>query len=271
MSSGAKMEAIDSIKRIWEANDVLWNRRVIPLILEPLEKNGGLDTNGLWDHVLATAFGRSQKTFESIQLLCDPALPRRFWDDAFVLTRSHYENFVTMEWIAQDPGSRSQLFWDEYALKQAHFLEALGADRDDVRRERREEIIRDRDEALKRHGRRSGTLQLLPSLQERVRSLAEPLKNIFPNLEREYELYYRDVSGFAHPSGWGTALSLTESEDSIPTVECSPRVGYNAVILNGDWIFRILRCWNKRFQIVSEETVNEWHREWVERSGVGKL
>jgi hypothetical protein len=51
------MEAIDLIKRIWEANDVLWNRRVVPLILEPLEKKGGLDTNGLWDHVLATAFG----------------------------------------------------------------------------------------------------------------------------------------------------------------------------------------------------------------------
>ncbi|ALA57792.1 hypothetical protein NITMOv2_1364 [Nitrospira moscoviensis] len=89
VSSGENMEAIDSIKRIWEANGVLWHRRVVPLILEPLEKRGGLDTSGLWDHVLATAFGRSQKTFESIQLLCDPALPRRFWDDAFVLTRSH--------------------------------------------------------------------------------------------------------------------------------------------------------------------------------------
>jgi Family of unknown function (DUF5677) len=177
------MEALEASKRIWEANSVLWNQRVISSILEPLERKGGLDTNGLWDHVLATAFGRSQKTFESIQILCDPALPRRFWDDALVLTRSHYENFITMEWIAEDPDSRSQLFWDEYALKQAHFLEALGAERDDVRRERREEVIRERDEALKRHGRQSGTLGLLPSLQERVRSLAEPLKGTVPNLE----------------------------------------------------------------------------------------
>jgi hypothetical protein len=267
VSLGAIMEATTSIRRIWEANEVLWNQRVIPLILEPLEKKGGLSTSGLWNHILATAFGRSQKTFESIQILCSPSLPRRYWDDAFVLTRSHYETFITMEWIAQDPDPRSQLFWDEYALKQAHFLEALGMDRDDVRRERRDEIIRERDEALKRHGRRPGTLQLLPSLQERVRSLAEPLKKTVPNLEWEYEFYYRDVSGFAHPSGWGTALSLTNSEDSVPTVECSPRVGYNAVMLNGGWFFRILRCWNRRFRIVSEDTVDECHREWIERSG----
>ena len=140
-----------------------------------------------------------------------------------------------------------------------------------MRPERREEIIRERDEALKRHGRGPGTLQLLPSLHERVRSLAEPLKKAVPNLESEYEVYYRDVSGFAHPSVWGTALSLNDSEDSIPTVECSPRVGYNAVMLNGGLFFRILRCWNRRFRIVSEDTVDEWHREGIERSGIGDV
>ncbi|ALA57795.1 DUF5677 domain-containing protein [Nitrospira moscoviensis] len=195
---------------------------------------------------------------------------RNRWPDSAEYT-SHYETFITMEWIAQDTDLRSQLFWDEFALKQAHFLEALGPDRNDVRPERREEIIRERDEALKRHKRGPGTLQLLPSLQERVRSLAEPLKETVPNLEWEYEFYYRDVSGFAHPSGWGTALSLSGSDDSIPTVECSPRVGYNAVMLNGGWLFRILRCWNRKFRIVSEDTVNEWHREWAARSRVAEL
>jgi len=262
------MDQIESIRRIWKANEDFWNQKLLPCILEPLEHKGGLDTNGLWEHVLAIGFGRSVKTFESIQHLCNPSLARRLWDDAFVLTRSHYETFVTLEWIAREPEIRSNLFYDEYFLKMAHFLDQLDTERDDVRPERREAIFRERDEVLDRHNRGRGTLQLLPSLQDRVQSLVEPLKGIIPNLEWEYEFYYRDVSGFAHPSGWGTALSLVNSVDSTPTVECSPRTGYNAVSLNGAWFFRILRCWNRTFLPVSNETIETWHREWVLASGI---
>ena len=187
------MDQTESIKRIWEANEDFWNQKLIPFILEPLEHNGGLHTNGLWEHVLATAFGRSVKTFEAIQHLCNPSLTRRLWDDAFVLTRSHYETFITFEWIAREPETRSDLFFGEYSLKMAYFLDQLGEERDDVRPERREEILRERDEVLDRHKRRPGTLQLMPSLKDRVQSLAEPLKETVPNLEWEYEFYYRDV------------------------------------------------------------------------------
>jgi hypothetical protein len=152
----------------------------------------------------------------------------------------------------------------------AHFLDQLGTERDDIRPERREAILRERDEVLDRHKRGCGTLQLLPSLQDRVQSLVGPLKGTILNLEWEYEFYYRDVSGFAHPSGWGTALSLVNSVDSTPTVECSHRTGYNAVSLNSAWFFRILRCWNRTFLLVSNETIETWHREWVLASGIMK-
>jgi hypothetical protein len=262
------MDKLIAIKRIWEANENLWHGKIVPCILELLERKGGLDTNGLWEHVLATAFGRTQKTFESIQLLCNPALPRRLWDDAFILTRSHYETFVTLEWIAIDPESRSQLLVDEYAIKAAHFLDALGSDGQDVRPERWEEIYKDRDEALKRHSRNPGTLSFMPSLKQRVEALIEPLKRTVPNLNWEYGFYYRDVSGFSHPSGWGIVQSLSSVEGSIPTVEASPRIGYNAVMLNGGWFFRILRCWNRTFKVVADDTIDIWHREWMAKSGL---
>jgi hypothetical protein len=264
----ATMDQTEAIKRIWEANEYLWSQKIVPCILEPLERKGGLDTKVLWEHILATAFGRSLKTFESIQRLCDPALPRRLWDDAFVLTRSPYEIFVTLEWIAREPDARSEQFYDEYSLKLAHFLDLLGTERDDVSPERREEIYREREEVIKRHSRGPGTLRLLPTLEERVKDLAEPLKGKVPNLIWEYDFYYRDVSGFAHPSGWGIALSLSNPKDSVPIVEPSSRVGYFAVLLNGNWFFRILKCWNTTFKVVPDETIEQWHREWVIKSGV---
>lgn len=262
------VDQLESIKRIWEANEELWHGKVIPSILEPLERKGGLDTNGLWEHVLATAFGRTQRTFESVQLLCNPALPRRLWEDAFILTRSHYETFVTLEWMAVKPEPRSQLLVDEYVLKMAHFLDVLGKGAGDVRPEKRLEIYREREEALKRHSRGPGTLSLMPPLNQRVGDLVEPLKRTVPNLMWEYDFYYRDVSGFAHPSGWGIVLSLSGREDSVPTVEASPRVGHNAVMLNGGWFFRILRCWNRTFKVVPDEAIDTWHKEWMLKSGL---
>jgi hypothetical protein len=268
MSQEHSPDQAESIRRIWQANEEFHTEKLVTYILEPLEQKGGLDTNGLWEHVLAVAFGRSVKTFEAIQRLCNLGLARRYWDDAFVLTRSHYETFVTLEWMARDTELRSNLFCDEYSLKMAHFLDLMGPEREDVRPESREEIIRERNETLKRHGRGSGTLQLLPSLKERVQSLTEPLKETVPNMEWEYEFYYRDVSGFAHPSGWGMTLSLANSHENIPTVECSPRVGYNALSLNGAWFFRILRRWNATFHVVPNETVDVWHKEWIHASGI---
>jgi len=265
------MNQDEAIKRIWSANEDLWNHKIVSCILEPLEHKGGLNTKGPWEHVLATAFGRSLKTFEAIQLLCNPSLPRKLWDDAFVLTRSHYETFVTLEWTAVDPEARSSLLLDEYSLKMAHFLDLLGKDREDVNVERREEIYKERDSVLKRYSRGAGTQGLLPSLEKRVESLAESMKSTVPNLVWEYQFYYRDVSGFAHPSGWGITLSLSNSDGDVPVVDPSSRIGYNAVMLNGGWFFRIVRCWNRTFKVVAEDAIDKWHREWIIKSGVGGI
>jgi hypothetical protein len=262
------MDQSEAIKQIWETNEDLWNKKIIPLVLDPLEKSGGLGTNGLWEHILATAFGNSLKTFESIQLLTNHTLPRLLWNNAYILTREHYETFITLEWIAQDIKYRSELFFDDYSLKLAHLLHLSGEDIEEVCPERRKEIYRKRDEVLKRHSRGVGTLRLMPTLEERVRSLIGPLGIKMPNLFWEYECYYRDVSGFAHPSGWSIALSLFSSDGTVSVVEPSSRVGYNAVMLNGAWFFRILKCWNRTFRVVSEATVEQWHRQWITESGI---
>jgi len=257
-----------NIARVWAANEELWNTRIIPEVLVPLEKEDGLYTSGAWQHIAAIAFGRTQKTFESIQLLADPKRIRRLWDDAFILTRVHYETFVTLEWIRLDQEVRAQLVLDEFSLKQAHFIELLGEDGEGARTERREEILRERDEILRRYGRGPGTLHLLPKLEERVRAIATPLKEEHPNLEWEYDFYYRDVSGFAHPSGWGLVLSLSGDPDEVPMVEASVRNGYNAVFCNGGWFFRILRCWNAVFKRVPEDIVKNWEKEWAVKAGI---
>jgi hypothetical protein len=258
----------EAIKKIWEANEDLWNQKIIPVVLDPLERDGGLNTTGLWEHILATAFGNSLKTFESIQLLCSPSLPRLLWEDAFILTRRHYETFITLEWIAQDSPKRAILFLDEYWLKSAHFLDLGAKSQEDLHPEKLEEIYRERDEVLKRHSRGPGALHLLPKLEERVNSLVEPLKTREPNLAWEYAFYYRDVSGFAHPSGWGSTNSLSYAEGSVPVVGPENRIGLNAVLLNGSGLFRIMKCWNRTFKEVSDETVEEWHQQWQINSGV---
>lgn len=262
------MDQSEAIKRIWETNEDLWNKKIIPLLLDPLEQKGGVDTNGQWEHILVTTFGNSLKTFESIQLLCNPSLPRLFWEDAFILTRRHFETFITMEWIAQDSPKRSILFMDEYFLKSAHLIDLMDEHSQEVLPEKRKEIYRNRDEVLKRYSRGVGTLSLLPTLKERVESLTEPLRSREPNLEWEYQFYYRDVSGFAHPSGWGIAQSISNPNGTVPVVEPPNRIGFNAVYLNGAWFFRLLKCWNRTFKEVSDETVEEWHQQWQINSGV---
>lgn len=257
-----------NIRQVWDANEELWNTRIIPEILVPLETGGGLDTSGPWHHVAAIAFGRTVKTFEAIQLLAHPERPQRLWDEAFVLTRLHYENFVTLEWIRLDPEPRAQLVLDEFALKQAHFMESLGEDREGIALERSKEILQERDKVLSHYAKRPGTLHLLPKLEERVRAIATPLKEQYPHLEWEYNFYYRDVSGFAHPSGWGVVLSLSGNPDEVPMVEASVRNGYNAVFCNGGWLFRILKCWNAVFNRVLGDRVKEWEKEWAVRAGI---
>lgn len=262
------MKQIEEIKRIWKANEDMWNQKIMPLVLDPLEKKGGLGTTGPWEHVLATAFGNSLKTFESIQLLCNSSLPRLLWEDAFILTRRHYETFITLEWIAQDSLERSILFLDEYWIKSAHFLDLLDSNEENILSETRQEIYRQRDEVLKKHSKGCGTLHLLPKLKSRADSLVEPLKNREPNLAWEYDVYYRDVSCFAHPSGWGNMNSLSYAEDSVTVVGPQNRIGRNAVQLNGTGLFRIMKCWNRTFKVLSEETLDQWHKQWMTESGI---
>lgn len=263
------MDQNEAIKKIWQANEDLWNKKVLPDILDPLEKKGGLDTPGEWEHILATAFGNSLKTVESIQILCNPSLSRLLWEDAFILTRRHYETFITLEWIAQDSSKRAHLFLDEYWLKSAHLLDLLDENYEEsLSVEKRQGVYKQRDEVLKRHSKGPGTLKLLPTLEKRVHCLKELLKTREVNLIWEYDFYYRDVSGFAHPSGWGSKNSLSYTEGPVPVVEPQNRIGLNAVLLNGSGIFRIMKCWNRTFKVLLEETLEQWHKLWMTQSGI---
>ena len=150
-------------------------------------------------------------------------------------------------------------------------LDLLGNNEENIPSEKRLEIYRQRDEVLKKHSRKPGTLHLLPKLNLRVNSLVEPLKTREPNLAWEYDFYYRDVSGFSHPSGWGSKNSLSYAEGSVTVVKPQNRIGRNAVLLNGSGLFRIMKCWNRTFKVLSEETLDTWHRLWMTKSGIEEL
>lgn len=260
MNENSENSQLERIGQVWQANEWLWNAKLVPELLDPLEKEGGICWNGAWERVLAIAFGRSLKTFEAVHVLSDPRRPRYLWDEAFVLTRSLYETFVTLEWVRVNP-IRAQMVLDEFTLKLAHFAQHLREDRDP---EQIMKIFTDRDAVLRQHGRGPGALSLLPSVEDRVRTIAEPLKERHPNLEWEYEFYYRDVSGIAHMSGWGLVLSM-----SGETVQSSPRTGYNAVLCNGLWFFRILNCWNRTFRRIADDTLfNDWLTNWAKRAQI---
>jgi len=265
------MDQNEAINRLWKANEDLWNQKILPVVLDPLEEKGGLDTTGAWENILATAFGNSLKTFESIQMLCNPSLPRLLWEDAFILTRRHFETFIMLEWIAQDSPKRAILFLDEYWLKSAHLLDLLDENEKRLSVENRQEIYNQRDEVLKRHLKGQGTLNLLPKLEQRVDSLKEALKTREPNLFWDYDFYYRDVSGFVHPSGWGSINSLSYAEGPVSVVEPQHRIGLNAVLLNGSGLFRIMKCWNRTFKVLLEETLDQWHKLWMTNSGIEEL
>ena len=255
------------VHQIWEANQDLRDNKLAPAILVPLEERGGVNTPGPWENIVAIAFGRSLETFEAIQLLCSHEREGRFWNDGFILTRTHYETFLTLEWIALDPDTRSQVFGDELPLKMAHKLDLLGEKEAEVQAEKKMEIIEARDEVLKRHSRGPGTLQLMPKVKRIVDDLSDPLKGIYPRLLWEYEFYYRDVSGFTHPSGWGAALSISNPGEPVETVQARTEIGHKAMLCNGGWFFRILDRFNKVFEVVPHQTLSEWHREWDLKSG----
>lgn len=262
MGENSENSQLDKMELVWRANECLWNDKLSPLLLAPLEKEGGIHCTRTWEKVLAIAFGRSLETFEAVQLLSDPRRPRYLWDDAFVLTRSLYETFVTLEWARISP-DRAQMVLDEFTLKLADFVQHLRKDR--LNLEQILEIFADRDAVLRRHRRNPGTHSLLPSFKRRVKTIAEPLKKTHSNLEWEYESYYRDVSGFAHMSGWGLVLSM-----SGKTVQPSSRTGYNAVLCNSLWLFRILNCWNRTFRRIADDTLNDWLTEWATRADISK-
>jgi hypothetical protein len=155
-----------------------------------------------------------------------------------------------------------ELFVDEYILKEAHVLDHLEEQQERVRPERQEEILRLRAEVLQRHGRGTGALHLLPPIETQAREIAPALKEIYPNILWEYDVYYRDVSGFSHPSAWGTMSFLRKESDPI-LVESTPEVGRKAVLCNGDWFLRITNRWNAVFEVLPRETVTEWQADWA--------
>ena len=254
---------VQKVFHIWKCNEELWSTKIEPQILAPVEKAGGVNTPGPWENVVATAFGRSLQTFQSVQLLCKPDNPLPLWADAFILTRALFETFVTLEWVDLDRESRLSLFEDEYALKLAHFYEQQGDLKEQVEKERKDHILRGKEDVVRRRACGPNRLSLIPSVKDRTTDVGNKLSRRYPHLKSQYENYYRDVSSFAHPSAWGLSCSLSEVSPTVQSVEPLPRIGFMAVFCNGGWFFNVLRCWNKVFRMVPEESIEQWSKEWT--------
>lgn len=194
------------LRQQWDNNQRLWDERVTKDLLIPLDARGGLRIQQEEDAVAITALGPSMETFRAVQRLCDPRADEALWADGFVLTRNLFETSVTLEWIKLDRKERAQLFQDDFVLKRVHFMKMVGDDQ--VRPEKRAEICSQHEDVIRRRGCGPDKQSLLPHLAERVREVATSIPTEQPPLQWEYDMYYRDVSGFAHPSGWGMWSTL---------------------------------------------------------------
>jgi Family of unknown function (DUF5677) len=187
----------EEARKIWLANEKLWNENVEPKIVDPIGSSGGIDNRDVWHQILTAAFGRSLETFQAVQRLSNPREPRQFWADAFVLTRLHFETLVTLEWIAHDEKNRSQMYLDEQALKKAQFLEVLGEKAAEIPTDRRTEIVREREEIEQEYKLKPGTRSVMPRIQPMVDEVAALRRNMYPNLRLDYDPYiietYRDL------------------------------------------------------------------------------
>jgi hypothetical protein len=253
-------ELFAQLRRLWDNNQRLWDERVDSEFLVPLDARGGLTIEREEDAVAITALGPSMETFRAVQRLCDPRVDEAFWADGFVLTRSLFETFVTLEWIELDRKERAQRFQDDYVLKTVHFMKMVGEDQ--VRPEKRAEIRSQHDDVMRRRGCGPDKQSLLPSLVERAREVATKLPTEQPHLQWEYDMYYRDVSGFAHSSGWGMWSTLPRKGGPIE-LKANPTVGVKALMCNGAWFLRVIRVWNKVAGVLPDEQIRRWEDEWM--------
>jgi hypothetical protein len=157
---------------------------------------------------------------------------------------------------------------DEQALKKAQFLEVLGENSGKIPIDRRTEIVQERAEIERKYKLKPGTRSIMPRIQPMVDEVAMLRRDMYPNLRLEYDLYYRDVSGFAHPSAWGFTQSMTESDGGLLTIESTPKVGEKALLSNGGWFLRILRRFNNVCKVVPDAEVTGWQEQWARSVGL---
>lgn len=248
------------LKRLWDNNDKLWEERVNKELLIPLDARGGFTIQQDEDGVTITALGPAMETFRAVQVLCNPHVIEAFWADGFVLTRNLFETFVTLEWIELDRKERAQLYKDEYVLKMAHFLRMVG--KKEVRPEKLKEIHEWHEDVIRRRKCGHGKQMLLPNLAERTREVATKLPSEYPRLQWEYDMYYRDVSAYAHSSGWGLWSTLPRNEGPLE-MKSNPQLGIRALMCNGAWLLRVIRVWNKVSLVLPDFQLKTWEAEWT--------
>ncbi len=251
------------LRGLWDNNHRLWEDHINKELLIPLDAKGGLTIQQDADAVAITALGPSMETFRAIQVLCNPRAGEAFWADGFILTRNLFEIYVTLEWIEQDRKERAQLYHDEYVLKAVHFVRMLDEDDEDkVRPEKRAEIHNWHEDVMRRRKCGPDKQSLLPSFAERTRDVATKVPLEHPHLQWEYNMYYRDVSAYAHSSGWGMWSTLTRRDGPLE-MKTSPTVGIKALMCNGAWFLRVIRVWNKVAGVLPDSHLKAWEAEWT--------
>ncbi len=252
---------VSQLKGLWDNNNRLWEEHVNKELLIPLDARGGLRIHQDEDGVAITALGPAMETFRAVQVLCSPQATEAFWADGFVLTRNLFETFVTLEWIELDRKERAQLYKDEYVLKIAHFSRMVGEK--GVRPEKLIEIRGWHEDVINRRKCGPDKQVLLPNLAERTRDVATKLSGEYPHLQWEYDMYYRDVSAYAHSSGWGLWSTLASSEGPLE-IKTNPQLGIRALMCNGAWLLRVIRVWNKVSLVLPDSQLKAWETEWTE-------
>lgn len=251
-------DKLAELRTVWAKNDELL--RNLTSHLERIKENGGIPQQNQYQGIVGLAFGRALETFSAVQHLCNPNQSSPFWVDGFVLTRTLFETWLTLLWIEQESTDRGQRFDDDFRLKQAHILERLTSSKRPVSPDEQEMIFRARNEVVTRRCCAPGKIRLMPGVEKMVKELASKVAAQYPDLEWEYEVYYRYASGFSHLSGW--SMTAVQVEQGKVFIQSPPREGLNALRCGGLWFFRLLIEWNKAFGVLDWDVVEKWLKEW---------
>jgi len=258
-----KMEnEFDILKKLWKANEDLLKKldekftHHFELILQQQ-----LDE---WEKIVSTSFHLALNRFKAIQYLTNPGSGQSFFIEAASLTRSQWENWLTLAWLDHaDPDERKKriiIFKNNSIISQVKINEGLkpfsASEATDYDKGLSDQAKQIKENSSKDEWEIPGPINQLKDISKRD----ERFRNCIPLY---YNTVYKDLSQYVHPS-WRTIVEISGklTENGISTIP-HPSLKKKCASTSGGFLIYTAEIWNKAFKVIPENLLEEWHDGWT--------